>query len=592
MDNNTSIFDPKLQVLLNNKQDGFKYRERRQADWDENYTLYRDKVTINRLTQRQSIHIPLMKQTIRTLMKDVDDMPLIEFENRDNDKQAEVFQNEYWKYTVEYNKMELKDVVDKKQVFMFGRSFDQMQIIDGKVCMTVEDPEDILISRYTDPTNLDSSRYLIHTHIFKTLSEIERNPDYDKQAIADMKTWYQSKEGIVKSADNMRLLSEKNNKMRTMGVTDIDDPILGETYVELTLHFVYDTKEKGEEEQLFLKVEIDNMKILLSKPLEEVIGKTKDNFWKTHFPYNSWADDIDRQDFWTDGVADMVRPSNKILDAWISQLVENRTLKNLNMNLFDSTVDGFVPQTWQPRAWGMYGIPVPGGKTIKDVFHPLPVADLSESLDEMQFIIGINEKATGATATQQGAQTDRQVTLGEVQLALGEAKARIKGMSKFYTHAWKERAYKFLKLIEAGADRLDAVKIYKKGRNTDAVFSREIKPTDYVTQSGYTVKVWSQDEREEQNTKNIEKMNAVVANIPGNSKLIEIYQRKLLEFAGLSPDEVQAVVDLEIQKRQQADQMMQMQIQSGMMGTVPGGAPMAQPQPQPPAPLPVAQGTA
>ena len=592
MDNNTSIFDPKLQVLINNKQDGFKYRERRQADWDENYTLYRDKVTINRLTQRQSIHIPLMKQTIRTLMKDVDDMPLIEFENRDNDKQAEVFQNEYWKYTVEYNKMELKDVVDKKQVFMFGRSFDQMQIIDGKVCMTVEDPEDILISRYTDPTNLDSSRYLIHTHIFKTLSEIERNPDYDKKAIADMKLWYTSKEGIVKSADNLRLLSEKNNKMRTMGVTDIDDPILGETYVELTLHFVYDTKEKGEEEQLFLKVEIDNMKILLSKPLEEVIGKTKDNFWRTHFPYNSWADDIDRQDFWTDGVADIVRPSNKILDAWISQLVENRTLKNLNMNVFDSTIEGFVPQTWQPRAWGMYGIPVPGGKTIKDVFQQLPVADLSESLDEMQFIIGINEKATGATATQQGAQTDRQVTLGEVQLALGEAKARIKGMSKFYTHAWKERAYKFLKLIEAGADKLDAVKIYKKGRNTDAVYAREIKPTDYVTQSGYTVKVWSQDEREEQNTKNIEKMNAVVANIPGNSKLIEIYQRKVLECAGLSPDEVQTVVDLEIQKRAQADQMMQMQLQSGMMGAVPGGAPMAQPQPQPPAPLPVAQGTA
>lgn len=588
MDNKTDTLDPKLQVLINNKQDGYNYRERRQADWDENYTLYRDKVTINRLTQRQSIHIPLMKQTIRTLLKDVDDMPIIEFENRDNNKQAEVFQNEYWKYTVEWNKMELKDVVDKKQVFMFGRSFDQMQIIDGKLCITVEDPEDILISRYMDPTNIDSSRYLIHTHIFKTLKEVEKNPEYDKEALAKMKTWYQSKEGLVKSADNLKLLNEKNNKMRTMGVSDVDDPILGETYVELTLHFVYDTKEGETEEQLFLKVEIDNMQILLSKPLEEVIGKTEDGYWRNHFPYNSWADDLDRQDVWTDGVADMVRPINKVLDAWISQLVENRTLKNLNMNLFDSTVEGFVPQTWQPRAWGMYGVPVPGGKTIKDVFQSLPVADLSESLDEMQFIIGINEKATGATATQQGAQTDRQVTLGEVQLALGEAKARIKGMSKFYTQVWKERAYKFLKFIEASPDKLDAVKIYKKGRNTDTIYGREIKPTDWITKSGYTVKVWSQDEKNEENTKSLEKMNAVVTNIPGNTKLLEIYQRKLLEFAGLSPDEVLAVLDIEKQKRAQADQMMNTQLQSGMMGTVPGGATITQPS----ASLPVAPGTA
>src|SRR5690606_40920604 len=92
---------------------------------------YRDTVTINRLTQRQSVNIPLMKQTIRTLLKDVDDMPVIEFENLDNDKQAEIFKNEYWKYTVEINNMELQDIVDKRQVFLFGRSFDQWQVIDG-----------------------------------------------------------------------------------------------------------------------------------------------------------------------------------------------------------------------------------------------------------------------------------------------------------------------------------------------------------------------------------------------------------------------------------------------------------------------------
>ena len=89
--------DPELEMLKLNKKSGFKYRERRHEDWLDNYPLYRDKVVVNRLTQRQSVNVPLMKQTVRTLLKDVDDMPVLYFENLDNDEMAEVFLNEYWK---------------------------------------------------------------------------------------------------------------------------------------------------------------------------------------------------------------------------------------------------------------------------------------------------------------------------------------------------------------------------------------------------------------------------------------------------------------------------------------------------------------
>ena len=178
--------DPELQMLINNKESGYNYRQRRQEDWLENYTLYRDKVTINRLTQRQSVNLPLMKTTLRTLLKDVDDMPVLFFENLDNDKEAQVFQNEYWKWTGEQNHIDLQDIVDKRQVFHFGRSFDQWQIVDGKVKMTVQDPEDILVSRYTDPFDLHSSRFLTHTHIFVPLSSLKNNPDYDQKEVAEL----------------------------------------------------------------------------------------------------------------------------------------------------------------------------------------------------------------------------------------------------------------------------------------------------------------------------------------------------------------------------------------------------------------------
>src|SRR3990167_5554565 len=123
--------DPEMDMLANNKEGGLIYRERREEDWREIYTLYRDKPQVNRLIQRQSVNIPLMKTQMKTLLKDIDDMPVIQFENLDNDKQAELFKNKYWEYTGEQNNDELQDIVDKNLCLLYGRSFDQWQIVDG-----------------------------------------------------------------------------------------------------------------------------------------------------------------------------------------------------------------------------------------------------------------------------------------------------------------------------------------------------------------------------------------------------------------------------------------------------------------------------
>lgn len=536
--------DPELTMLRNNKESGYNYRERRHDDWDENYTLYRDRVITNRLTQRQSVNIPLMKQTIRTLLKDVDDMPVLYFENIDNDRQAEVFKNEYWKYTSEEaNNMSLNDIVDKKQVFHFGRSFDQWQIMNGQIKQTIQDPMDILVDRYTDPTDLHTSRFLIHTHIFMPLSRLKLNPMYDKTAIRRLEQWYSTKEGIIKAQGNAKLLADKNKKMQDMGLRDVDSPVLGETIVELTMHFVMRAGKGDNFEQIFMYVEAEDMAILMKAPLERVIGETRDNYFQTHYNYETWADDVERQDFWSDGIADIVRQPNKVLNAWFSQLVENRTLRNFGMHYYDATANEgeFSPGSFIPKAWGWYPIPGDPNKILKKVDIP----DLSESLDEMQFLIGLMEKATGATATQQGADVGRQITLGEVKLALGEAKERIKGMSKFYTPAWKRRGRLYLKLLEAGAGELDAVKVYKKGKNTDNLYSREVKPNDWMTKSGYLCKVYSQEEKATQDTDTLQKINVAKSVMPNNRKLDEIYKRKLLEFADLTPDETNAIIEEE-----------------------------------------------
>jgi len=563
---------PELEMLRLNKASGYNYRKRREPDWKENYTLYRDKVTVNRLTQRQSVNIPMMKTVVRSLLKDVDDIPVLQFQNLDNDKEAEVFQNEYWKLIgdPDHNNFELQDIVDKKQVFLFGRTFDQWQIKDGTIKMTIQDPQDILISRYTDPTDIHTSRFLIHTNIFVPLAVLEKDPDYDKEAIARIKLWAGSTEGVVKIADNESMAVEKAKKMEDMGMDDVMEPALGETWIELALHFVY-REENGEDEQLYLYTEAEDMEVLHKEKLEEVIGTTSDNFWRNHFPYCSWADDLERQDFWSDAIADIVRTPNKVLNSWFSQMVENRTLRNYNMNVYDSNLEDFNPQTYVPTPWGWYGVP---GKP-SEVYQQMQVNDLSESLDEMEFLIKMVEKATGAVATQQGAPVEKDITLGEVRLAWGEAQERIEGMSKFYTPAWKQRGTMFLKLIEAASDRLDVVKIYKKGRNTNEIFSREIGPKDWMTKAGYRVKVWNQDEKKAKDTETLQKLNALKAFMPFNPKVDEILKEKLTEFAGLTPEQTNEILEYE---RQQADMM----TQPGMLSQTPG-----QPGQQP---LPVPQG--
>lgn len=560
-----------LNFLALNKKDGYEYRKRRHDPWNETYGFYRGVVQINRLTQRQSVHLPLMKSYIRTLLKDVDDLPVISFQNKDNDDEAQNFANDYWTWTAEQNFIELKDIQDKKQVLLFGRTFKQLQIVDGRVTIEVIDPNDILVSRYTDPTDLDSSRYLIHTGIFRPLSKLKKEKMYDKTALKNLEKYFKSDSGIQKSQVNEQMMVDKNKKMVNLGVDDANDPMLGETYVELTLHFCY---PPGSEE-LHLVVEAEETEVLMDTPLEEVIGPTKDHYWQTHFPYDSWADDLDRQDFWTDGAGDILSNSQKVTDSWYSQLAENRTLRNYGMQFYDSTAaTDFQPNTFEAKPFGWYGVPGDPNKILKRV----EIGDLSESIDEMQFVINLAEKALGATATQQGAQVERQVTLGEVQLALGEAKERIKGMSKFYTQSWKTVAYKFLKLVEAAPDRLDAVKLYKKGRNSDKLFMREVRPKDWMKGAGYLIKIWSQDEKNTQNTSKLEKLNAAVANIPNNPKLMETYQRTLLEFADVPPDTIKEIMDIEKQKLMAVQNAQPMTGQPLQGQVMPGQTAPVQPQ--------------
>ena len=533
-----------IALIVDRYGDGaFTYQQRRHPDVTENYILYRDKNLTNRITNRQSVNIPLMKYVIRTALKEIDDPMDIYFRNRDNDKQKEIFFNELWQAVKKDQKIDVRDIVDKKQVMQAGRSTTQWNIVDGKITFELDDFFDIFFDQFTDPTDIDGTcNYMAHRHIFKTLESLNQNKMYNKVALNELRLFYQSAMGVVKAGENAQSLQEKNQRAQEMGFGEVNTPEVGDIFVEMTHHWVRLYDDELEEMCIYFIVTAEG-KVLYFGKQEDVIGPTKDNYWRNHFIKTSWADDVERNDIYSDGLADMIRPINKVVNAWFSQDVENRTLRNYGMNYYNSSIENFFPQTFDAVPWGWYPIPVPTNMKISDVVSNIQIQPLQDTLPAIQFAIGIAEKAAATSSTSAGQVNEKKVTLGEVELVLQESKDRLKTMSNYYVPAWEERATKFIKLIEAASDKIDAVQLFKKGYRGN-VFTKTTTPADWMTENGYVVEITSKADVKNRTIEMINTLNAVRASMPDNIPLLDIYERKMLDMVdGLTPDEIKSVMD-------------------------------------------------
>ncbi len=119
-----------IETIQQNLESDRRFRERRHQQWTDNYLLDRDTVITNRLTQRQSVNVPLMKETRKTLLAGTEEQDIY-FENLDNDGQKELLFNEYWKHVAERSRLNILNEIDVKQEFLYGRSFWKLNIISG-----------------------------------------------------------------------------------------------------------------------------------------------------------------------------------------------------------------------------------------------------------------------------------------------------------------------------------------------------------------------------------------------------------------------------------------------------------------------------
>lgn len=541
-----NIVESLMDKLMAEKKAANELQKRKHEDWNDNYELYRNKVKTNRLTQRQAVNIPLMKETIKTLLSKIDEVPDAEWKEMGGDEDKEIIYQEVWDSNFRENKLELGDILDKKNVLLYGISGRKLNIGNAGMSIDTLDVYDIVYDPLMTVSNIETARFVIHQNIFRSVRDILADERYEQKGKDELLTWVNSEPGLTQSDENKKNWEKKMERMKDMGVEHNDFPLFagGDRLVNLTEHYTNIWNVKKKEWERRVVVYADERTELLNESLMDLIGV---DFW----PFVVWSEDPETNDIYPDSVADLVRTPNKVLNVWFSQMIENRTLKNFQMHWF-LPGQNYTPQTYTPGPGVM--LPAPPGDDINKVIKPVEISGLDDTFAAIGALTQIVERGSGATAIEKGQAEKGTQTLGEVQILVGKAMERSIGMAKFYRMAWYEICWKWDKMMHANAPKI--LKLYKTSRS-GKIYSKKIYVSDWKSTVGYEPIIRSSSEQEQESLKTIQKFMFLLSQFPNNIALKKIAQKRMLESVDLSPEELKQVESSETEQPPQEQQASQ-----------------------------------
>lgn len=548
----TNPLSDKLSKLLSEKKSAREFQLRKHEDWNDNYELYRNKVKTNRLTQRQTVNVPLMKETLKTLLSSVDDPPTVEWKEKSGDQMKEIIYQERWEDCFRRNNLELADIQDKKNVFMYGVSTKMLNLGTEGVDISVLDVFDIVFDPLTKPIDIETARFIVRQNIFRPLRDILVDERYTKEGREQLKIWLATDKGMIQSGKNKIEWEKSMERLLAMGVQNEKFPVFagGDVIVNLTEQYtnLWNNAEKKFERHVV--VYADDTIELSDDLLKDCIGIEE-------WPFDLWFEDPETNDIYPDGVADLIRTPNKILNIWFSQQVENRTLQNFQMHWYDATVQGYQPQTYEPGPGRMLPAPGDPNKTIL----PVAINGLDETFTAMDYLVRMAERGSGATALEKGQPEGGQQTLGEVNILVGKATERAKTVSKFYKQSWYRTCTKWDKMEQA--NKFGRKVLYKTG--TDGkLYEKVIYDTDWHSKAGYLPIVASSSEQEADDVKSMQKFAYLQQQYPNNPALRKIIQQRSLKLVDLSPGELREIEEAEDELQKQAQMQQEQAMQQGV----------------------------
>jgi hypothetical protein len=518
------------------KEESYDFKKRRFSQWNENYSLYRDKVATNRLTQRQAINLPIMRETIQTWISKIDEPPELKFKSRgrtNKHRNGEIIVDTLWGYYFDKLKLDILDNLDKKIVGLQGRSFKICGISNGEFFVDIIDPYDIEISPRANPLDLNSAQYIIRRNIFKPLREILANAKYSEDAKLELKAYLQSKEGLIKSSEAYDAYLEKVQRLKDLGAQNYDEYNASEVLVELNESYKLLWDVESNQFVRHLIVIAADKSILYNKPITKALGLKR-------VPIISWADDPDLNDIWCDGKGDSVRAINKVVNMYISQDVESRTYRNFGMYFFNTLNGTFQPRAFDPKPFGMYGVPGNPSEIVKQVEIPA----LNDTQQQITFLKDMIQSSVAQTATERGEQTKSRTTLGEIELSLQQSGQRNTTSSKHYKRAWEEIGEIFYELMSNNTKGV--ITLEKEGGNGD-LYSKQVSPSEWIMPEGYKCQVIMKSESDALDQFILQKSQYIISNFAQNPTALKIAKRKQLELMDWTSEEIDQVMQAEEQ---------------------------------------------
>lgn len=516
----------------------FEYQKRKHTHWDMNYLLMRDRVVTNRLTQRQSVNVPIMAETYDTWSSNVDESPIIEYVPNKGNSNEEQRKALYWNaiYLDYYEKWKLDeiDAMDKKTVFIYGRSFKKLYWQGGDLNCRVIEPYDIELDPKVNPLDIETAMYLNHKNIFTPLRDILANPHYSAEGKKSLSIYLTSKQGKITLADGEEARRHQENRLLQLGVYNFDEFSASDIIVELKecYKMIWHPEEKKYVRHYIVLGA--NHAVLYDKPMLNAVGVE-------FLPFETWSDDPDLNDVWGDSKADRVRPINNVMNTWLSQMIENRTYRNFSMFFYDSTNPKYKPQSFTPTPLGMYPLP---GKPA-EVMTPIPIAPLTDSLAEMNYFKTMAEGVTAITSTEKGqAKQEGNRTLGEIQIDLRESSKRTNAKAKYYRNSWESFGMKFQKMLEA--NRTEPYELQKEGNNGE-LYDKIVSPEELKSDRGFKCKAKLKSEVAEQNTEDIKKLMFVRQLFPNNRYVQNKVKQDALFKLGWTPEDIHEAMSIEEQ---------------------------------------------
>lgn len=529
MDNNILVQQHKLE-----KDQSAKFKQRRLQQWNENYELFRDKVTTNRLTQRQAVNIPIIRDTIQNWISKIDEPPELYFETRgsgNKDKDGELVLNELWDQTFDTQKLDVLDNLEKKVVGLQGRSFKYLYMKDNRVKIAIVDPYDIDIDPRTNPLDLNSAQFFNHKHIFVPLRTILANPSYEQSAKAQLKVYLDSKQGLLEAARTDEEAQMRRQRLENLGAHNYDDYRASDVMIELNRSYKLLWNNEEKRFMRYLIVFAMDSVVLYKKPLKDAIGIEK-------LPYSTWGFDPDLNDMWSDGPADNVRTMNKVINMYFSQDLENRAYRNFGMYFYNTLNGNFVPRGFEAKPFGMYGVP----GDPREVMQQMKIEPLGDTTNAIEYFKNLIQSSVAQTPTERGVQEKNDATLGEVQLSLQQSQTRQQVVAKQYRSAWKETGQIFYDLLDSNTR--GQIKLFKKNKEGE-YRSKMVGREHWFTPQGYECKVRLKSEKTESDDLELRKVAYIKNSFQTNPVALKIAKRKELELIGWTPEEVDEVLQAE-----------------------------------------------